>query len=65
LEHRYAMLPDNLMDFTNIHIDHIKPVSRFNFTDEGEELLDCCNYTNLQPLLAIDNYGLMRMKRIG
>lgn len=49
------MLPDNLMDFTNIHIDHIKPVSRFNFTDEGEELLDCCNYTNLQP----------RMKRIG
>jgi hypothetical protein len=47
--------PDNLMDFTNIHIDHIKPISRFNFTDEGEELLDCCNYTNLQPLLMIDN----------
>jgi hypothetical protein len=50
--------PDNLMDFTNIHIDHIKPISRFNFTDEedgAEELLDCCNYTNLQPLLAIDN----------
>jgi 5-methylcytosine-specific restriction endonuclease McrA len=46
------------MDFTNIHIDHIKPISRFNFTDEGdgaEELLDCCNYTNLQPLLMIDN----------
>jgi len=47
--------PDNLMDFTNIHIDHIKPLSKFNFTDEGDELLDCCNYTNLQPLLAIDN----------
>jgi hypothetical protein len=47
--------PNNLMDFTNIHIDHIKPISRFNFTDEGEELLDCCNYTNLQPLLMIDN----------
>ena len=47
--------PDNLMDFNNIHIDHIKPISRFNFTDEGEELLDCCNYTNLQPLLVIDN----------
>lgn len=47
--------PNNLMDFTNIHIDHIKPISRFNFTDEADELLDCCNYTNLQPLLAIDN----------
>jgi hypothetical protein len=47
--------PNNLMDFTNIHIDHIKPISRFNFTDEGEELLDCCNYTNLQPLLIFDN----------
>lgn len=47
--------PDNLMDFNNIHIDHIKPISRFNFTDEGDELLDCCNYTNLQPLLVFDN----------
>ena len=43
------------MDFNNIHIDHIKPISRFNFTDEGDELLDCCNYTNLQPLLVFDN----------
>lgn len=47
--------PDNLMDFTNIHVDHIKPISRFNFTDEGNELLDCCHFTNLQPLLVIDN----------
>ena len=42
------------MDFTNIHIDHIKPVNAFNL-DEEEEFLDCCNYTNLQPLLAKDN----------
>jgi len=42
------------MDFTNIHIDHIKPVSAFNLDDE-DEFLDCCNYTNMQPLLANDN----------
>jgi len=49
--------PDNPMDFKNIHIDHIKPLSRFNFIDEGDDLLDCCNYTNLQPLLSIDNFS--------
>ena len=38
------------MDFSNIHIDHIKPISKFNLDDE-EEFLDCCHYTNLQPLL--------------
>jgi len=42
------------MDFTNIHIDHIKPVSSFNLDDE-DEFLDCCNYTNMQPLLVDDN----------
>ena len=42
------------MDFTNIHIDHIKPVTAFNLDDE-DEFLDCCNYTNMQPLLAQDN----------
>lgn len=42
------------MDFTNIHIDHIKPVSVFNLDDE-DEFLDCCNYTNMQPLLVNDN----------
>ena len=36
------------------HIDHIKPVSRFNLDDE-EELLKCCHFTNLQPLLCKDN----------
>ena len=42
------------MTFHNIHIDHIKPVSRFNLQNE-DEFLDCCHYTNLQPLLAEDN----------
>jgi hypothetical protein len=42
------------MTFQNIHIDHIKPVSRFNLQNE-DEFLDCCHYTNLQPLLAEDN----------
>jgi hypothetical protein len=42
------------MTFENIHYDHIKPVSRFNLDNE-EELLKCCNFTNLQPLLAVDN----------
>jgi len=39
------------MTWDNIHIDHIKPVNSFNLDDE-EEFLSCCNYTNLQPLLA-------------
>ena len=42
------------MTFDNIHYDHIKPVSVFNLEDENE-LLDCCHYTNYQPLLAKDN----------
>jgi hypothetical protein len=42
------------MTFKNIHIDHIKPISRFNLQNE-EAFLDCCHYTNLQPLLAQDN----------
>jgi len=42
------------MDFDNIHIDHIKPITAFDLNNE-DEFLDCCNYTNLQPLLAQDN----------
>ena len=45
---------ENLMNFDNIHIDHIKPVSKFDLDDE-EEFLKCCHYTNLQPLLNKDN----------
>jgi hypothetical protein len=42
------------MNFDNIHYDHIKPVSAFDLAIE-EELLNCCHYTNFQPLLATDN----------
>ena len=42
------------MNFNNIHLDHIKPVSRFNLNDE-EEFKMCCHFTNFQPLLAKDN----------
>ena len=42
------------MTFENIHIDHIKPVSRFNL-DDNDEFLKCCHYTNMQPLLGKDN----------
>jgi len=42
------------MTWDNIHIDHIKPVSRFNL-DLEEEFNKCCHYTNLQPLLAKEN----------
>jgi hypothetical protein len=45
---------DTLMTWDNIHIDHIKPVSSFNLDDE-EEFLDCCHYSNLQPLIVKDN----------
>ena len=37
------------MTFDNIHYDHIKPVSAFDLHDE-DELLNCCHYTNFQPL---------------
>jgi hypothetical protein len=42
------------MTFDNIHIDHIKPVCKFKL-ENPDELLKCCHYTNLQPLLIDDN----------
>ena len=44
---------NELMTWDNIHIDHIKQVSKFNLDDE-DEFLNCCHYTNLQPLLSKD-----------
>jgi hypothetical protein len=44
----------NDMTFENIHLDHIKPVSRFDLDNEDEFKM-CCHYTNFQPLLAKDN----------
>ena len=42
------------MTFENIHIDHIKPVSKFNL-EIHDDFLKCCHYTNMQPLLSKDN----------
>jgi hypothetical protein len=42
------------MTFENIHIDHTKPISAFNLANH-DDFLDCCHYTNMQPLLAFDN----------
>jgi hypothetical protein len=43
-----------IMNWKNIHLDHIKPVNAFNL-DVENEFLNCCHYTNFQPLLAKDN----------
>ncbi len=42
------------MTIDNIHLDHIKPVSKFDLTDL-EEVHKCCHWSNIQPLLAFDN----------
>lgn len=42
------------MKWENIHIYHIKPVSAFDFNNH-DDFLDCCHYSNIQPLLVEDN----------
>jgi hypothetical protein len=47
----------NDMNFDNYgewEIDHIKPISLFDLNNENE-LLECFNYKNLQPLWRADN----------
>ena len=48
----FQMTPE--MNFNNIHIDHVKPISSFDVTKE-EELLEAFNWRNTQPLLKQDN----------
>jgi len=38
----------------NWNIDHIIPLSKFDLTDK-EQLVKACNFSNLQPLWAIEN----------
>jgi hypothetical protein len=39
---------------TGWHIDHIKPLSKFDLADR-QQFLQACHYTNLQPLWAEEN----------
>jgi hypothetical protein len=37
------------------HIDHIRPCASFGDLTQLEQQKQCCHYTNLQPLWAVDN----------
>lgn len=42
------------MDWSNVHIDHIRPCASFDLRDP-EEQRQCFNFKNLQPLSSLDN----------
>ena len=42
------------MEWNNIELDHVKPLSSFDLTDINQ-LQQADHYTNIQPLLAKDN----------
>ena len=42
------------MNWDNIHLDHVRPLSSFDLKDI-EQLKEASRYTNIQPLLAKDN----------
>lgn len=42
------------MNISNIHLDHIKPVSKFDLSNL-DEVYKCCHWSNIQPLLSKDN----------
>ena len=44
----------NWENYGEWHIDHKKPCAAFDLTDEDQQK-ECFNYTNLQPLWAVDN----------
>jgi hypothetical protein len=44
----------NWANYGKWHIDHYRPMASFNLFKQ-KELLKCCNFSNLQPLWAIDN----------
>ena len=48
----FQMTPE--MNFNNIHIDHVKPISSFDISNDNE-LLEAFNWRNTQPLLKQDN----------
>ena len=43
------------MNWNNIHVDHVKPISSFIISYDNE-LLEAFNWRNIQPLLKQDNF---------